>query len=67
VLSVEVSRLQGRERLWDWFLATKIFILLKKIVVDVGKNEISQFPLMFPDEGCRSLHFLATEAYIRKW
>jgi len=52
VLSVEVSRLQGRGRLWDWFLATKIFILLKKIVVDVGKmNEISQFSLMFPGEG----------------
>jgi len=35
----------------DGFLATKIFILLKKIVVDVGKNDIPQFPLMFPGEG----------------
>jgi len=38
-----VSRLQGRGRLWDGFVATKIFILLKKIVVDVGKNDIPQF------------------------
>ncbi|MCJ7775336.1 MAG: hypothetical protein MUP08_03000, partial [Desulfobulbaceae bacterium] len=52
VLSVEVSRLQGRGRLWDWFLDTKIFILLKKIVVDVeNNNDIPQFPLMFPGEG----------------
>ena len=54
VLSVEVSRLQGRGRLvwWRGVLTTKIFILLKKIVVDVGKmNDIPQFPLMFPVEG----------------
>ena len=52
MLSVEVSRLQGRGRLWDWFLATKIFILLKKIVVDVeNNNDIPQFLLMFPGEG----------------
>ena len=29
-VSVEASRLQGRGRLWDWFDATKIFMLPKK-------------------------------------
>jgi hypothetical protein len=35
----------------DGFLATKIFISLKKIVVDVeNNNDIPQFLLMFPGE-----------------
>jgi hypothetical protein len=35
----------------DGFLDTKIFILLKKIVVDVeNNNDIPQFLLMFPGE-----------------
>ena len=49
--SVQITG-KGEIGLVDGFLATKIFILLKKIVVDVGKmNEISQFSLMFPGEG----------------
>jgi hypothetical protein len=36
---------------WRGFVATKIFILLKKIVVDVDKmNDIPQFSLMLPGE-----------------
>jgi hypothetical protein len=66
VLSVEVSRLQGRGRLWDWFLATKIFISLKKIVVDVeNNNDIPQFLLMFPGEGCRSLQIIDADEYVK--
>jgi hypothetical protein len=42
----------GYGRMVDGFLATKIFILLKKIAVDVDKmNDIPQFPLMIPGEG----------------
>ncbi len=46
---------------WYWgelggFLATKIFILLKKIIVDVEKNnDIPQFTLMLPGEDSRSV------------
>jgi len=48
--AIEVSQ-HKQAYWWMGFLATKIFILLKKIVVDVDKmNDILQFFLMLPRE-----------------